>query len=87
MRLSTTFHSQTDGQVKRTIQTFEDIFWASIIDFIGNWNKHLPLVEFAYNNGFHLSISVAPYEALYGRRCSLLLYGLQWESLFLLVPI
>ena len=42
---------------------------ANIIDFKGNWNKHLPLVEFAYNNGFHLSISVAPYEALYGRKC------------------
>ena len=43
---------------------------ACIIDFNGNWDKHLPLVEYAYNNSFHSSISIAPYEALYGRRCS-----------------
>ena len=41
---------------------------ANIIDFKGNWNKHLPLVEFAYNNSFRSSISIAPYEAFCGRR-------------------
>ncbi|XP_048627572.1 uncharacterized protein LOC125596542 [Brassica napus] len=30
---------------------------------------HLPLVEFAYNNSFHTSIGMSPYEALYGRPC------------------
>jgi len=29
----------------------------------------LPLVEFTYNNNYHSSIGMAPYEALYGRRC------------------
>ncbi|KAL0416450.1 UNVERIFIED_CONTAM: Retrovirus-related Pol polyprotein from transposon.6 [Sesamum latifolium] len=38
-------------------------------EFKGNWDDHLPLVEFAYNNSFHSSIGMAPYEALYGRRC------------------
>ena len=42
---------------------------ACIIYFKGNWDKHLTLVEFAYNNSFHSSISMTPYEALYGRRC------------------
>ena len=42
---------------------------ACFIDFKGNWDKHLPSVEFAYNNSFHSSISMAPYEALYGRSC------------------
>ncbi|XP_070026163.1 uncharacterized protein [Nicotiana sylvestris] len=37
--------------------------------FGGNWDDHLPLIEFAYNNGYQASISMAPYEALYGRRC------------------
>nr|GEV83832.1 putative reverse transcriptase domain-containing protein [Tanacetum cinerariifolium] len=32
-------------------------------------DKHLPLVEFSYNNSFHTSIKVAPFEALYGRKC------------------
>ncbi|GJX42189.1 putative reverse transcriptase domain-containing protein [Tanacetum coccineum] len=31
--------------------------------------KHLPLVEFSYNNSYHASIKVAPFEALYGRKC------------------
>ena len=68
MKLSTIFHPQTDDQAKRTIQTLEDMLRDCISDFKGNWYKHLPLVEFAYNNSFHSSISMAPYEALYGRR-------------------
>ncbi|KAL9254229.1 Transposon Ty3-I Gag-Pol polyprotein-like protein [Drosera capensis] len=35
----------------------------------GSWDRHLPLVEFAYNNGYHASIGMAPFEALYGRKC------------------
>ena len=31
--------------------------------------EHLPLVEFAYNNSYQVSIQMAPYEALYGRPC------------------
>ena len=42
---------------------------ACLIDFKGNRDKHLPLVEFAYNNSFHSSIFMVPYEALYDRRC------------------
>ena len=29
----------------------------------------LPLIKFAYNNSYHSSFQMAPYEALYGRRC------------------
>ena len=39
------------------------------MDFKESWDKHLPLVKFAYNNSFQSSISMDPYEALYGRRC------------------
>ncbi|XP_070014829.1 uncharacterized protein [Nicotiana sylvestris] len=42
---------------------------AYVIDFGGNWDDHLPLIEFAYNNIYQASIGMAPYEALYGRRC------------------
>ena len=60
VKLSTIFHPQTDGQAERTIQTFEDMLRAYIIDFKGNWHKHFPLMEFAYNNSFHSSVSMAP---------------------------
>ena len=38
------------------------------MDFGGSWEKYLPLVEFAYNNSYHSTIGMAPYEALYGRK-------------------
>ncbi|GKF35512.1 putative reverse transcriptase domain-containing protein, partial [Tanacetum coccineum] len=42
---------------------------ACAIDFEGNWDTHLPLVEFSYNNSYHSSVKCAPFEALYGRKC------------------
>ncbi|CAN4123906.1 unnamed protein product [Withania somnifera] len=69
VNLSTSFHPQTDGQAERTIQTLEDMPRACVLDFKGSWDDHLPLIEFAYNNSYHSSIKMAPYEALYGRKC------------------
>ncbi|XP_070034799.1 uncharacterized protein [Nicotiana tomentosiformis] len=62
-------HRQTDGQAEHTIQTLEVMLWACVIDIKGSWDDHLPLIEFAYNNSYHSSIQMAPYEALYGRKC------------------
>ena len=69
LKFSTAFHPQTDGQSERTIQTLEDMLRACIIDFQGSWDKFLPLVEFSYNNSYQATIEMAPYEALYGRKC------------------
>ncbi|GJW60847.1 putative reverse transcriptase domain-containing protein [Tanacetum coccineum] len=60
---------ENDGQSERTIQTLEDMLRACAIDFSGNWDTHLPLVEFSYNNSYHSSVKCAPFEALYGRKC------------------
>ncbi|GKE63117.1 putative reverse transcriptase domain-containing protein [Tanacetum coccineum] len=54
---------------ERTIQTLEDMLRACVIDFGNGWVKHLPLVEFSYNNSYHASIKAAPFEALYGQKC------------------
>nr|GEV70822.1 putative reverse transcriptase domain, ribonuclease H-like domain, aspartic peptidase domain protein [Tanacetum cinerariifolium] len=67
--MSTTYHPHTDGQSKRTIQTLEDMLRTCVIDFGNGWERHLPLVEFSYNNSYHASIKAAPFEALYGRKC------------------
>ncbi|GJV04313.1 putative reverse transcriptase domain-containing protein [Tanacetum coccineum] len=67
--MSTAYHPQTDGQSERTIQTLEDMLRAYVIDFGNGWVIHLPLVEFSYNNSYHVSIKAAPFEALYGRKC------------------
>nr|GEZ63772.1 putative reverse transcriptase domain-containing protein [Tanacetum cinerariifolium] len=69
--MSTTYHPQTDGQSERTIQTLEDMLSACAIDFGNDWDKHLSLMKFSYNNSYHSSIKVAPFEALYGRKCRL----------------
>ncbi|GJV33036.1 hypothetical protein Tco_1393436 [Tanacetum coccineum] len=67
--MSTAYHPETDGQSERTIQTLEDMLQACVIDFGKGWEKHLPLVEFSYNNSYHASIKAALFEALYGRKC------------------
>ncbi|KAD7479048.1 hypothetical protein E3N88_02184 [Mikania micrantha] len=67
--MSTAYHSQTDGQSERTIQTLEDMLRACVIEFGGSWDTHLPLMEFSYNNSYHASLKSAPFEALYGRKC------------------
>ncbi|GJY15354.1 putative reverse transcriptase domain-containing protein [Tanacetum coccineum] len=59
----------TDGQSKRTIQTLEDMLRAYVIDFGNGWERHLPLLEFSYNNSYHASINAVPFGALYGRKC------------------
>ncbi|GJZ51768.1 putative reverse transcriptase domain-containing protein [Tanacetum coccineum] len=65
--MSTAYHPQTGGQ--RTIQTLEDMLRACVLDFEKSWDRHLPLVEFLYNNSYHTNIKASPFEALYGRKC------------------
>ena len=52
LAMSTAFHPQIDGQSERTIQVLEDMLRACVLDHKGNWEEHLPLVEFAYNNSY-----------------------------------
>jgi hypothetical protein len=34
-----------------------------------SWDKSLPYTEFSYNNIYQASLKMAPFEALYGRKC------------------
>nr|GEZ37094.1 putative reverse transcriptase domain, ribonuclease H-like domain, aspartic peptidase domain protein [Tanacetum cinerariifolium] len=67
--MSTAYHTETGGQSKRIIQTLKDMLRACAIDFGKGWEKHLPTVKFSYNNSYHASIKVAPFEVLYGQKC------------------
>nr|GEV26520.1 putative reverse transcriptase domain-containing protein [Tanacetum cinerariifolium] len=67
--MSKAYHPETDGQSERTIQTLEDMLQACVIDFGTSWDRHLPLVEFLYNNSYHTSIIAEPFKALYGHKC------------------
>nr|GEY04081.1 putative reverse transcriptase domain-containing protein [Tanacetum cinerariifolium] len=66
--MSMAYHLQTDVQNERTIQTLEDMLCTCVIDFGNGWKRHLPLIEFSYNNSYHASIKAALFEALYGRK-------------------
>ena len=74
LNLSTAFHPQSDGQSERTIQTLEDMLRSCVLQFKGHWNEYLPLAKFTYNNNYHSSIEMPPYEALYGKQCRTPLY-------------
>jgi len=69
LRLSLAYHPQTDGQSERTIQPLKDLLRVYVLEQGGTWDSHLSLIEFTYNNSYHSSIGMAPFEALYGRRC------------------
>jgi hypothetical protein len=66
---SSTYHPQTDGQIKRVNQILEDMLRACVIHYDKNWDKWLSLAEFSYNNSYQASLKMAPFEELYGRRC------------------
>jgi len=66
LKFSISYHAETDGQSERTIQILKDMLRACIIDFKGSWEAYLHLAEFFYNNSYHASIKMAPFEALYG---------------------
>jgi hypothetical protein len=66
---SSAYHPQTSGKTERVNQIIEDMLRACVLEFPQKWDDCLPLVEFSYNNSYQESIKMAPFEALYGRRC------------------
>jgi transposase InsO family protein len=66
---SSAYHPQTDGQIERVNQILEDMLRACVLQYDKNWDKCLLLAEFSYNNSYQTSLKMAPFEALYGRRC------------------
>ena len=76
LHFSTVFRPQTDGQSERTIQILENMMRAYVLEFKRNWDEYLSLMEFDYNNSYHSSIGMAPYEALYGRKCGSPIFGM-----------
>ena len=61
--------SSTDGQTEGVNQILEDMLRACALDYGSSWDDNLPYAEFSYNNSYQSSLKMAPFEALYGRRC------------------
>jgi hypothetical protein len=69
LNYSTAFHPQTDGQTERVNQVLEDSLRACMLTYGSDWEKSLSYAEFSYNNGYQASLKMAPFKALYGRKC------------------
>jgi fibronectin type 3 domain-containing protein len=78
LNLSTTYHPEIDGKTERVNQVMEGILKMYVMDNQTHWENYLPLVESTYNNSFHSSMGMPPYEALYGRPCRT---PLSWDKL------
>ena len=66
---SLAYHPQTDGQTERVNQVLKDMLRACAISFPEKWDECLTLAKFSYNNSYQESIRMAPFEALYGKKC------------------
>jgi transposase InsO family protein len=77
LNFSSAYHPQTDGQTKRTNQVLEDMLRVCALKHGGSWDKSLPYAELSYNNSYHASLKMSPFEALYGRKCRTPLY---WDQ-------
>nr|GEU71127.1 putative reverse transcriptase domain-containing protein [Tanacetum cinerariifolium] len=84
--MSEAYHLKTNGKSERTIQTLKDMLRACVIDFGKGWEKHLPLVEFSYNNIYHASIKAATFKALYGQKCRSPVYWAEVGDVQLIGP-
>jgi len=65
-RVSTAYHPQTDGEterVNRELETYLRVFCKRIPE---DWDKHLPMAEFAYNGRPHSVTKQTPFYLMYG---------------------
>jgi hypothetical protein len=69
LNYSTAFHPQTEGQTEIVNQVLEDLLRACVLTYGSDWEKSLSYAEFSYNNDYQSSLKMAPFEALYGRKC------------------
>ncbi|KAH9779607.1 hypothetical protein KPL71_007756 [Citrus sinensis] len=60
--------SKTDWQSKKVILNLEDMLRGCGMQFRGNCDMYLPLMEFTYNNNYQSSIQMEPFKALYGKK-------------------
>lgn len=66
LRLSSSYHPQTDGQTERVNQCLEAYLRCSVHACPRNWFHWLHLAEYWYNTSFHSSLGTTPFQALYG---------------------
>ena len=67
LKLSTSFHPQTDGQTERTNRTLIEMLKNYVNHYQNNWDENISSLEFAYNNSTHSTTGFSPFFLTYGR--------------------
>ena len=76
--MSTSHHPHKYGHTERVNQVIKDVLRMYVMDQPTKWENYLYPVEFAYSNGYHSSLKVSPFEAMYGRQCNT---PISWDNL------
>jgi hypothetical protein len=71
LKMSTSFHPQTDGQTERANRTLEEYLRAHVNYHQNDWDKHLISAEIAYNNSVNASTGFTPFYLNYGEEVNL----------------
>jgi hypothetical protein len=66
LKLSTSYHPQTDGQTEVVNKSLENYLRCFTQDNPKEWNHWLPWAEYWYNTSWHSATKMTPYEAVYG---------------------
>jgi len=70
LAFSTTYHPQKYVHTERVNMILEDMLRIYVMHQQREWEEYLTLVEFTYNNDYQVSLSMIPFEALYGWSCN-----------------
>jgi hypothetical protein len=67
LHMSTAFHPESDGQTERANRTLLEMLRGFVGPHQSDWDRKLPILEFAYNNSVHPSTGHTPFFLNYGR--------------------
>ncbi|HVX00352.1 MAG TPA: DDE-type integrase/transposase/recombinase, partial [Candidatus Babeliaceae bacterium] len=67
LKMSSSYHPQTDGQTERVNRVMEEILRSYVKDTGDDWDEHLTTVEIAINTSKHTSTEASPFKLNYGR--------------------